>query len=93
MSRFTVHWDDQVQADFVNAWVKADSPTRTILTDLANAVDAALAQSPESIGRFVPEEGGRVVTVVIGVAAVSVFYQTVTKDRSVLVLRMVFRRA
>lgn len=56
MNPFTVNWDDQVQADFINAWTSADSATRTELTDLANSVDAALSQSPGAKGHSFPKK-------------------------------------
>lgn len=92
MSRFTVNWDEQIQADYVDTWVKADSATRIVLTDLANVIDAALRDSPETSGKPAPEEGVLMATFVVGLAAATVFCRVHAEDRIVRVIRMVIRR-
>jgi hypothetical protein len=92
MNRFTVIWDENIQTDFIDAWVKSDSETRTVLSDLANLIDESLSVSPDLKGKPAPEEGVLLVTFVIGLAAATVFYRLHPEDRAVRIIRMVIRR-
>ena len=50
MTRFTVVWDADVQTSFINAWLASDSHTRAILTEIANWIDAYLAEDADVKG-------------------------------------------
>jgi hypothetical protein len=43
MIRYTVVWDADVEAPFIDAWLASDSLTRAMLTEIANWVDQNLA--------------------------------------------------
>ena len=92
MNRFSVFWDEQIQTDYLDAWVKADSESRVVLTELANLVDESLSDSPALKGKPAPEEGVLLVTFVVGLAAATVFYRVHAADRVVRIIRMVIRR-
>jgi hypothetical protein len=51
MTRYTVVWDREVESQFINDWIDGDSHTRSVLTAIANWIDATLAEDPESKGR------------------------------------------
>ena len=51
MTRYTVLWDQDVESQFIRAWVASDSSTRGVLTEVANWVDSSLAADPEQQGR------------------------------------------
>jgi hypothetical protein len=51
ITRYTVVWDADLEAHFVDAWVGSDSQTRALLTDIANWIDANLAVDPELQGQ------------------------------------------
>jgi hypothetical protein len=49
MTRYTVVWDPDVEVPFIGYWVAGDSQTRATLTEIANWVDANLAEDPDKI--------------------------------------------
>jgi hypothetical protein len=60
MTRYTVVWDEQVESQFLRAWLRGDSHLRSILTDIANWIDRELAVDPEQKGLAVDEPDTRV---------------------------------
>lgn len=91
MTRYTVIWDDELLRVFTDTWVKSDSATRAILTDVANWVDTNLAAEPASKAQ-VDVDGIYIVWVPISLVRVSVSYEVHSDDRVVHVIRFNFRR-
>jgi hypothetical protein len=93
MTRYTVVWDEQVESQFLRAWLRGDSNLRSILTGIANWVDEQLAVDPERKGLAVDEPDTRVLAVPISTsqAHVSVTFQILPEDRQVRVVRLLFR--
>jgi len=93
MNRYTVIWDKDVEEPFVNAWVAGDSQLRATLTEIANWVDRALAEGPDTKGQPRSEQTVRVIVVPLSSssARVSVAYQILPDDRVVRVVRLVFQ--
>ena len=63
MKRYTVIWDNVVESNFLDAWVKSDSCARAALTELAGTIDRALAVNADVKGEQQPAEGTRAVDV------------------------------
>jgi hypothetical protein len=40
VTQYTVLWDEDLEAIFIDTWIASDSLTRAILTDVANWVDS-----------------------------------------------------
>ena len=93
MTRYTVVWDEDVESPFVHAWVVGDAPTRAILTEIANYVDATLSEDPDKKGEPRPDLDARILAVPLSssTARVSVTYHVLPDDRLVRVVRLVFR--
>lgn len=93
MTRYTVVWDAAVEAQFVSAWVAANSGVRATLTEIANWVDSHLVLDPEQLGRYRSDLDARIAAVPLATSAarVSVTFQVVPDDRQVRVVRLVFR--
>jgi len=93
MTRYTVVWDPDVEAPFIKYWVAAGSQTRAILTEIANWVDANLAEDPGNKGHARPDLGARIIAVPpLGLPArVSVSYEVWPEDRQVRVIRLTIR--
>jgi len=93
MTRYTVIWDNVVESNFLDAWVKSDSCARAVLTELAGTIDRALAVNADVKGEQQPAEGTRAVDVRVAAAKVTVFNKVLVDDRVARVTRLVFRRA
>jgi len=93
MKRYTVIWDNAVESNFLDAWVKSDSCSRAALTELAGTIDRALAVNADVQGEEHPAEGTRAVDVRVAAAKVTVFNKVFVDDRVTRVTRLVFRRA
>ena len=93
--RFTVVWDNDVEASFIRNWVAASSQMRGTLTEVANWVDTNLSVDPESKGQLRPDLGARIVGVPLlsSRARVSVTYEVWAEDHLVHVIRITFRSA
>ena len=93
MTRFTVVWDVDVESQFINAWTTGNATTRTFLTDIANWVDANLADDPELLGYAWSEPNTYIATVPTQFASarVSVTYQVRAEDRQVRIVRLLIR--
>jgi hypothetical protein len=93
MKRYTVIWDNVVESNFLDAWVKSDSCSRAALTELAGTIDRALAMNADAQGEEHAAEGTRAVDVRVAAAKVTVFNKVFVDDRVARVTRLVFRRA
>ena len=93
MTRFTVVWDDSVERPFINAWVEGDSNKREILTEVANWVDANLAEEPNTKGQALPDQSARVVAVPVSSSTVrvSATFQIFPDDRRVRIVCLILR--
>ena len=92
MNRYTVVWDDVVEADFLNAWMNADSPARAALTELANTIDRTLCQDAEILGeQQVSEWGTRAMIIHMPSRNVTVFFRPSVQERVVRLTRFVVR--
>jgi hypothetical protein len=90
MNRFTVIWDEDVEADFVNRWLESDSPARAALTKLANRIDSALAVDADTLGE--PQEseiGTRAVVLKLPSQEIAVYFKPSVEDRTVRVTALV----
>jgi hypothetical protein len=92
MAKFTVIWDETLEAHFTDMWTKSASETRALLTQFAAYVDNALSVDPDDKGEFRPEANGRVLEVPIAEAFAAVVYEVSSVDRKVVVTRFHFRR-
>jgi hypothetical protein len=90
MSIYTVLWDPDLESAFIDAWIKSDSRTRALLTDVANWIDANLRIDPQLKGRA-RWDGIRVMAIPIGGARASVVYEVFPADREVNVMHLNFR--
>jgi hypothetical protein len=95
MTRYTVVWDEGVEAAFASAWIAGDPTMRSTLTAIANWVDAHLAEDADVKGQSLQELSARVVAVPLSIAParVEATFQVVPDDRLVRVTRLVFRSA
>jgi hypothetical protein len=93
MIRYTVVWDTDVEVPYVNAWLAGDAHLRAMLTNIANWVDANLAEDAHIKGQALPEQSARVIDVPIaGTAAhITAIFRALPDDRIVRVTRFVFR--
>ncbi len=93
MTRFTVVWDPDFQASFINAWLASDSRTRTILTEIANWMDKYLAEDAEVKGRSRAEISARSIDVTLpsSPARIEVTFKVSPDDRQVCVIQLAFR--
>lgn len=92
MTRYTVVWDKDFEADLIDTWAAADSETRALLTSVADWADEHLVNDPDKQGQTEPEPGLRSVVVPHPQARIAVIYQVLPDDRQVRLLRMTFRR-
>lgn len=94
MNRYTVLWDTVLEQHFTDAWVRSDSDTRNILTEVANWIDSQLSTDPDKKGR-VDAQGHdlRILPVPTSDAQVSVVYRVYPEDRRVLIVRLLFRKS
>jgi hypothetical protein len=94
MTRFTVVWNADLEAEFANSWLASDSQTRAVLTETANWIDRYLAEDADTKGQWRPELSARsiVVPLLASPAHVSVTFLVQPDDRQVRVLSLVFRR-
>lgn len=92
MIRYTVAWDESVDAHFLEAWLKSDQASRAALTEAANAIDRALGVDAEQLGEQQSEEGTRAVVLHLPPASITVFFRVSTSDRIARVTRLAFRR-
>jgi hypothetical protein len=92
MTRFTVVWDSDLEADFTGFWIDADSDIRALLTYASNWIDAHLSQAPDSVGQEVEGESYRIV-IVPGTQSrsVEVIYQVLSDDVVVRILSIRLR--
>lgn len=92
MIGFRVEWDPTVDAQFINAWIAADSDLRRKLTDIGNWIDRELAVDPEGKGEYQPDFDMRTLAVSVPTAArVSVAYRVFADDRLVRVVQLTFK--
>ncbi len=73
MTRYTVVWDEAVESNFLDAWLKSDAPTRAVLTEVANTIDRTLAVDAETGGELQSDGKTRCVVVQVSSAIVTVF--------------------
>lgn len=93
MTRYTVLWDTELDQHFVDAWVRSDSNTRNVLTDVANWIDSELSIDPDAKGRRDAHQGSlRILAVPNPDAQISIAYQVYPEDRKVIVLRLLFQK-
>lgn len=92
MTRYTVLWDPEVEAVFVDAWTRSGSGVREILTGAANWIDAQLAVDPEVKGRRSTDLDVHLLAVPLSTTAaqIAVAYQVQPEDRVVRVVRLTF---
>ena len=88
MTRYTVLWDSQIEAEFVRLWVDSDSTMRAALTEVARSIDRNLALDPENKGLWRADLGVRVLVVPAADKKCSVVFQVLPEDRQVRVLRL-----
>ena len=84
MTRFTVVWNADLEAEFANTWLASDSQTRAVLTETANWIDKYLAEDPDIKGQWRPELSACSIDVPLlaSSAHVSVTYQVRSPDDS-----------
>jgi hypothetical protein len=77
----------------MNAWIAGNSQTRAILSEVANWLDANLAEDPGGKGEPRPEHSVREIDVpILGSSArICATYRVLADDRQVRVVRLVFR--
>lgn len=90
MTRFTVIWDEDVEAAFVTRWIAGDHRMREILSEIANWVDDNLAEDPDRKGQPRNDLNARILAVPLADSPLraSVTYEVWPEDRRVHVLRM-----
>jgi hypothetical protein len=95
MTRYTVVWDLDVEAQFVAAWVAGDAQIRDFLTEVANWVDTNLAVDPDQKGQSRDDVGARLLAVPVStsLARVAVTFRVHPDDRQVRIVRLVIRGA
>jgi hypothetical protein len=88
--RYTVVWDQDVEAAYIDRWLASDSGTRSLLSDAANWVDRNLAEEPEAKGQARPDLGARIIAVPLSSSSVrvSVTYEIWPDERQVHVIRI-----
>jgi hypothetical protein len=87
--RYTVVWTAEVERDYTNAWLAADSASRQRLTDIANAIDRELARFPASRGQPLPSNPAYRIWVLPYVTpSASVVFRILPTDQIVRVLRI-----
>jgi hypothetical protein len=92
MIRYTVVWDEAVEADYLNAWTNSGSQERAKLTEAANTIDRSLTVNAESMGQLQPDGATRAIVVEVSSASITVYFEALQEERQVLVFRLVFRR-
>ena len=94
MTRYTVVWDVDVEAPFMNFWIASDSHMRAILTEIANWIDKNLSEDADLKGRPHADSTDRTAVVPLAGrrANVVVTYRVIPDDRLVRVTRRTFRR-
>ena len=92
MTRFTVVWDSDLEAEFIRFWTDADSNLRALLTHASNWLDDRLSHAPESLGQSVEGEPYRIV-IVPGTQSprVEIIYLVLPEDRLVRILSIRLR--
>jgi hypothetical protein len=92
MLGYTVIWDADVEAPFIDAWVNGDPQTRANLTKIANWVDKALGSNPENKGQLRQDLSARILEVPVSHSSlkVAVTYTISESDRLVRVVRITF---
>ena len=91
MTRYTVVWDEAVDAHFLDAWIKSDATTRAVLSDFATLVDRTLSVNAETVGEPQSTEDMRAVVIHVASASVTVHFKVLPADRIARVTRFVFR--
>ena len=91
MTRYAVSWDDAVEANFADAWLKSDSTARAKLTEIATTIDRTLTWNAESQGELQADSLTRAVILEIGSAKITIYFEVIEEDRRVLVRRFVFQ--
>jgi hypothetical protein len=89
VKRYTAVWAEDVQNDFIEQWIGADSERRTRLTEIADTIDRELSMRAESLGETLPSEPALRVWRLPGFdPAVSIVYERLADDRIARVLRI-----
>lgn len=93
MTRYTVVWDRDVEVSFMNAWIAGNSQTRAVLSEVANWLDANLAEDPDRKGEPRHEHSARQIEIPIpnSSAHVSATFPVLADDRQVRVICLAFR--
>lgn len=93
MARFTVVWDPDVEASFINQWILGNSQTRVTLTEVAHWIDSNLCENPTGKGRARPDLDVRLVAVPLtnSRARVAATFEIHAEDCVVRVIRLTFR--
>lgn len=88
MNRYTVVWDDNVQAAFEEAWISSNSENRAVLREIADWIDSKLAQDPDQLGADPSDDGTLTLTVPLtsSAAIVTTIFQILPLDRLVRVV-------
>jgi hypothetical protein len=91
MKPYSVIWDEAVEADFLDQWIRSQPGRRALLTDIANAVDRALSHDPKDKGK--PQSNPDALALVLHVrgAEISAYYEVFRDDRVVRVIGLVLR--
>ncbi len=93
MIRYMVQWDPEVEADFIDRWVEADSELRGIFTAASNWVDQELAVDADQKGIYRLDIDARIVDIPVeGSTLAAVAFHVQSADRIVRVVRFMFTR-
>jgi hypothetical protein len=91
MKRYSVVWDEAVEADFLDQWLKSQPARRALLTDVANAVDRALSRDAGRKGK--PQSNPDALATILQVAdtEITAYFEVFPDDRLVRVVGLVLR--
>jgi len=94
MTLYTVVWDLELEATYLETWLASNSEKRAVLSECANWLDRELEQNAELKGQLVSEGPERVIDVVLTSTTemVRAVFEVQVEDRMVRVLRLAFRR-
>lgn len=90
MTRYTVEWDPDLEADLVSLWTEADSRTREFYSKIAAWIDRELSTDPEQKGDPRPPDDRLLSTSRFLPQKLSVVYWVFVADHIVRVLLIMF---
>jgi len=90
MTRYTVIWDTDVEAELTLAWLDGDSELRATLREIADWVDKNLTSNPDTKGEPRADLSARILAVPVSKssARAAVTYTVADHDRQVRVVRI-----